>query len=85
VRDFSAALFIIAIAIGLVWVIGASRYSNLFTATIEATELGHNPWPAPGDQTDVANEPSRNPSSAGVPLDNSKTGAANGDRPAASR
>jgi hypothetical protein len=78
VKEFSIMVLAIAVVVELVWFIGADRYVNLFTASIEATELWHNPRPAPGDQTDVASGRSRMPSNAGVPAADRKTGAAAG-------
>jgi hypothetical protein len=77
-KKFSILLLVIAVVVELVCFIGVDRYVNLFTASIEATELWYNPWPAPGDQTDVASGRSRMPSNAGVPAADRKTGAAAG-------
>jgi hypothetical protein len=73
-------LLTIALAVELVSLIGAERYANLLTVSIESTELWFNPWSASGDQTDVANDRSKMPSSASIPADNGQTGAANADR-----
>ena len=78
--NFSVMLFAVAVVIGLVWLIGVDRYAEPVSVSIESTELWFDPWPAPGDRTDVANGRSGIPPSAGVPSsDRGKTGAAAGD------
>jgi hypothetical protein len=75
VTNFLVMLLAIAVAIELLWLAGVDRYAEPVS-----TELWYNPWPAPGDRTDVANGQSRIPPNAGVPADHSKTGAVAGDR-----
>jgi len=72
-------LLAVAIAIEFLWLNGLDRHAEPVSVSIESTELWYNPWPAPGDRTDVANGRSPIPPSAGVPADRSKTGAAAGD------
>ncbi len=76
---FSVMLLAIAVVIELLWLIGVDRYAEPVSVSIESTELWYNPWPAPGDRTDVANGRSPIPPRAGVPADRRKTGAAAGD------
>jgi len=73
-------LLAVAIAIELLWLNGLDRHAEPVSVSIESTELWYNPWPAPGDRTDVANGRSPIPPRAGVPADHGKTGAAAGDR-----
>ena len=77
---FSVMLLAIAVVIELLWLKGLDRYAEPVSVSIESTELWYKPWPAPGDQTDVANGRSLIPPSAGVTADHGKTGAAAGDR-----
>ena len=77
--NFSVMLLAIAVAIELLWLVGVDRYAEPVSVSIESTELWYNPWPAPGDRTDVASGRSPILPSAGVPADRSKTGAAAGD------
>ena len=77
--NFSVMLLAVAIAIEFLWLNGLDRHAEPVSVSIESTELWYNPWPAPGDRTDVANGPSPIPPRAGVPADRSKTGAAAGD------
>jgi len=72
-------LLAIAVVIELLWLFGIERYAEPVPVPIESTELWYNPWPAPGDRTDVANGRSQILPSAGVPADRSKTGAAAGE------
>jgi len=72
-------LLAIAVVIELLWLIGVDRYAEPVPVSIESTELWYNPWPAPGDRTDVASGPSPILPSAGVPADRRKTGAAAGE------
>ena len=53
-KNLSFVLLAVAVAIELVCLINLDRHAELFTASIESTELWHNPWPAPGDQIRVA-------------------------------
>ena len=76
---FSVMLLAIAVVIELLWLFGVDRYAEPVPVSIESTELWYNPWPAPGDRTDVANGRSQILPSAGVPADRSKTGAAAGE------
>jgi hypothetical protein len=80
VTNFLVILLAIAVSIELLWFAGVDRYAEPVSVSIESTELWYNPWPAPGDRTDVANGQSRIPPSARVPADHRKTGAAAGDR-----
>jgi hypothetical protein len=64
------------------FLISADRHDDLFTASIEATELWYNPWPAPGDKTNVADGPCSVPSSVCAPAGDSQTSASNGVRAA---
>jgi len=43
-----AAILIVAVTIGLARHVGLDRHSEVVGATIDATELWRNPWPAPG-------------------------------------
>jgi hypothetical protein len=79
VTKFSVMLLAIAVVIELLWLVGVGRYAEPVSVSIESTELWYNPWPAPGDRTDVASGRSRIPPSAGVSADRSKTGAAAGN------
>jgi hypothetical protein len=47
VKKFAAIFLAVVVAIGLVRWIGAGRYAHLFTMSIESTELGTRPSPAP--------------------------------------
>jgi hypothetical protein len=85
----SAKLLAIAVLIELIFLVGAERFligagrhPNPVTVSIEATELWYNPWPAPGDQTLVANGQCRIPSGACVPAGNSQTSGSNDVRAA---
>jgi hypothetical protein len=80
VTNFLMMSLAVAVVIGLVLLIGVDRHAEPVSVSIESTELWYNPWPASGDQTDVANARSRISPSAGVSADHSKTGAAAGDR-----
>ena len=55
-KKFSEMLFASAVVIGLFWLVSADRQADLFTVTIESTELWRNPWPAPGDQPAAGRE-----------------------------
>jgi hypothetical protein len=81
VMNFSVMLLAISVVIQL-FLIGADRHDDLFTASIESTELWYNPWPAPNDQANVADGPCRIPSRVCVPADDSQTSASNGVRAA---
>ena len=70
----SMFLLAIVVVIEFFGLIGMDGYADHFSLSIESTELAHNPWPAPGDQPDVASGRSRSPSSASVPANNSETG-----------
>lgn len=78
-KNFSEMLFASAVVIGLFWLVSADRQGDLFTVTIESTELWRNPWPAPGDQTHVANGQCGTPSSVCAPADGSQTNALKDD------
>jgi hypothetical protein len=82
VKNLSATLLALAVVIELVCLIGAERHSNLFTASIESTELWRNPWPAPGAATLTADGQCRIPSGVCVPAENSQPGTSNGTRAA---
>jgi len=47
-------LLAIAVVIELLWLVGVDRYAEPVSVSIESTELWYNPWPAPGDRTEVA-------------------------------
>ena len=81
-KNLSATLLALAVVIELVCLIGAERHSNLSTVSIESTELWANPWPAPGNQTLVANGQCKTPSGVCVPAENSQPGTSNGTRAA---
>jgi hypothetical protein len=51
--NFTAIFLAISVVMQL-FLISADRHDDLYTASIESTELWYNPWPAPGDQTDHA-------------------------------
>jgi hypothetical protein len=78
VENLSTRLLAIAVMIELVCLVAAARHPDLFTVSIEATELWPNPWPAPGDPPPAANGPCRIPSSVCVPEDNSQPRASKG-------
>ena len=61
---FSIVFLTVVVLIELVWFVGMDRYVDHSSVSIESTELSFNPWPAPGDQPDVAGGPSRDPLSA---------------------
>jgi hypothetical protein len=42
------AILIAGLTIGFAWVLGRDRYDHVVGASVEATELWRNPWPAPG-------------------------------------
>lgn len=46
----SIALLAIAIVVEFIWLGGIDRYADRYSASIEASEFSHNPWPATGDQ-----------------------------------
>ena len=73
-KNLSMILLAIAVVIELVSLVGAERYVDLFSQSIESTELWRNAWPAPGDRTDVADGRSKNPLNASVPADHGKAG-----------
>jgi hypothetical protein len=79
-KNLSATLLAIAVVIELVCLIGAGRHPGLFTASIESTELWLDPWPAPGDQTRVANGQCKIPSGACIAAERSQPSASNGTR-----
>jgi len=55
VTNVLVMLLAIAVSIELLWLAGVDRYAEPVSVSIESTELWYNPWPAPGDRTDVAN------------------------------
>jgi hypothetical protein len=79
--NFTAMFLAISVVMQL-FLISADRHDDLYTASIESTELWYNPWPAPGDQTQVADGPCGIPSRVCVPTDNSQTSASDGVRAA---
>jgi len=81
-KNLSATLLAIAVVIEFVCLMGAGRHPDLFTASIESTELWLDPWPAPGDQTLVANGQCRIPSGVCVPAESSQPSASNSVRTA---
>jgi hypothetical protein len=70
-QKLSAKLLAIAVLIELICLVGAERHADPLTVSIESTELWYNPWPAPGDQTLVANGQCRIPQGVCVPADGS--------------
>jgi hypothetical protein len=42
------AMLIAGLTIGFAWVLGQDRHDHVVGASVEATELWRNPWPAPG-------------------------------------
>jgi hypothetical protein len=42
------AMLIAGLTIGFAWVLGRDRHDHVVGASVEATELWRNPWPAPG-------------------------------------
>jgi hypothetical protein len=83
-QKLSVELLAIAVLIELICLVlvGADRHANPLTVSIESTELWYNPWPAPGDQTLIANGQCGTPSGVCVPADSSQPGASNGVRAA---
>jgi hypothetical protein len=81
-QKLSVELLAIAVLIELICLVGADRNANLPTVSIESTELWYNPWPAPGDQTLVANGQCGIPSGGCAPADNSQSSAPHGVRAA---
>jgi hypothetical protein len=81
-QKLSVELLAIAVLIEVICLVGADRHANPLTVSIESTELWHNPWPAPGDQTLVANRQCGIPSGGCVRAGNSQSGASNGVRAA---
>jgi hypothetical protein len=81
VMNFTAMFLAISVVMQL-FLISADRHDDLYTASIESTELWYNPWPAPGDQTHVADGPCGIPSRVCVPMDNRQTSASDGVRAA---
>jgi hypothetical protein len=81
-QKLSVELLAIAVLIELICLVGADRHANPLTVSIESTELWYNPWPAPGDQTLVANGQCGIPSGGCVPADNSQSSASHGVRAA---
>jgi hypothetical protein len=81
-QKLSVELLAIAVLIELICLVGADRHANPLTVSIESTELWYNPWPAPGDQTLVANRQCGIPSGGCIPADNSQSSASNGVRAA---
>ncbi len=49
-KNLSVVILAVAVAIGIAALIGADRYADLLSVSIEATEPGGNQWPAPGGQ-----------------------------------
>ena len=80
-QNLSAMLLAIAVVIQI-FLISAEPHDDLVTASIESTELWYSPWPAPNDQTHVADRPCSVPSSACVPVGDSQTSASDGVRAA---
>ena len=64
------------------FLISTDRHDDLFTASIESTELWYNPWPAPGDRTQVADGPCGIPSRGCAPTDGRESSASDGVRAA---
>jgi hypothetical protein len=77
-QRLSVELLAIAVLIEVICLVGADRHANPLTVSIESTELWYNPWPAPGDQTLVANKQCGIPSGGCVPADNSQSSTSNG-------
>jgi len=75
-------LLAIAVLIELICFVGTERHANPVPVSIESTELWYNPWPAPGDQTLVANGQCGIPAGVCVPADGSRSSASNGVRAA---
>ena len=74
VKNFSVILLAIAVVIELASLVGTGRYADLFSQSIESTELWRGTWPAPGGQLDVAGARSKSPLSASVPADRGAAG-----------
>lgn len=79
--NFTAMFLAISVVMQL-FLISADRHDDLFTVSIESTELWYNPWPAPGDQTRIADGPCGIPSRVCAPTDGSQTSASDGVRAA---
>ncbi len=77
----NSSLILLAIVgvVGLFWLGDIGRHSDRYAVTIESTELWFNPWPGPGDRTDVAGARSRIWSGTAIPPDYGTSGSA-GDR-----
>jgi hypothetical protein len=65
-----------------IFLISAERHDDLATASIDSTELWYSPWPAPNDQTHVADGPCSVPSRVCVPAGDSQTSVSDGVRAA---
>jgi hypothetical protein len=81
-QKLSVELLAIAVLIELICLVSADRHADPLTVSIESTELWYNPWPAPGDQTRVANGQCGIPSGSCVPADHSQSSASHGVRAA---
>jgi hypothetical protein len=79
--NFSAMCLAICVVIQL-FLISADRHDDLFTVSIDSTELWFNPWQAPDDQARVADGPSGIPSSVCVAAGDSRASAPDGVRAA---
>ena len=78
----SIVLLAIVVVVELIWLGGIDRYAEQYSVSIEATELSHNSWPAPGNQADVAGGRSKTPSTPGILVDKSQSSAAGSSRTA---
>jgi hypothetical protein len=74
-QKVSVELLAIAVLIELICLVGAERHADPLPMSIESTELWYNPWPAPGDQTRVANGRCGIPSAGCVPSDSNRPSA----------
>jgi hypothetical protein len=43
-------MLIAAITIGFAWILRLDQHEHVVGASVEATELWRNPWPAPGER-----------------------------------
>jgi hypothetical protein len=75
--NFSTMILAVSVVMEL-FLISADRHDDLFTASIESTELWYNPWPAPFDQAHVADGPRRIPSSVCVVAGDIRASASDG-------
>jgi hypothetical protein len=45
-----SAILIAVVTIGFAWILGLDRHDHVVGASVDATELWRNPWPAPGSR-----------------------------------